>query len=153
MKEGRDRAGEEGGGRGRGEGKEGGEKEEGGRKEGGAGEGEKRGREEEKGSREKEGEIYDVFYPRKPSEDGLAERLSLCHDNGDCIVQHTLSKHKHVEGGADIQGMKDGQSGHRIHSRDQSTKCEARERRNGGEQEGGREGRKTREGEEGVGRN
>ena len=54
--------------------------------------------------------------------DGWTERYSLCHDNRDCIVQHTLSKHEHVEGGADVQGMKYGQSSHRIHSRDQSTK-------------------------------
>ena len=39
----------------------------------------------------------------------------LCHDNGDGIVKDTLTKHEHVEGGVDIQGMEDGQRGYGIH--------------------------------------
>ena len=36
------------------------------------------------------------------------DRHSLCHNDGDSIIQHTLSEHKHIEGGADVQGMEDG---------------------------------------------
>ena len=45
--------------------------------------------------------------------------------NGDCIVENTLSKHQHVEGGVNLEGMKDGQSGHWVHSRDERAKREA----------------------------
>ena len=39
------------------------------------------------------------------------------------IINHTLSKDHHVQGGVHTQGGENGESGHRIHSRDQGT-CE-----------------------------
>ena len=39
---------------------------------------------------------------------GQTDRHSLCHNDGDGIIQHALSKHKHIEGGADVQSVEDG---------------------------------------------
>ena len=39
---------------------------------------------------------------------GQTDRHSLCHNDGDGIIQDALSEHKHVEGGADVQSVEDG---------------------------------------------
>ena len=39
---------------------------------------------------------------------GQTDRHSLCHNDGDSIIQDALSEHKHVKGGADIQSVEDG---------------------------------------------
>ncbi len=50
--------------------------------------------------------------------------ISLCHDDGDGIIEYTLPKHEHAESGVDVQGMEDGQRGNRVHCRYQSSKGE-----------------------------
>ena len=53
------------------------------------------------------------------------EMHSLCHDDGDSIVENTLSKDQHVEGRIDVEGVEDGQGGHWVYRWDQSTEREA----------------------------
>ena len=52
---------------------------------------------------------------------------SLGEYNGDCIIEYALSKHQHVEGWVNFEGMEDSQSGHRVHSRNEGAKCKANE--------------------------
>ena len=66
---------------------------------------------------------------------------SLCHDNGDSVVENALTKNEHVECRVDVQGMEDGQSGYWVNGGYQGTKGEAK-------MEGarwGREGERERE--------
>ena len=49
----------------------------------------------------------------------------LGHDNRDGIIEYALPKDEHVEGRVDIQGVEDGQGGHRVNGRYQRTKGKA----------------------------
>lgn len=50
---------------------------------------------------------------------------SLGEDNGDCIIENTLSKNQHVEHWVHVKGIENSNSGHWIDSRNQGAKCKA----------------------------
>lgn len=43
------------------------------------------------------------------------ERLLLCEDNGDGIVEDALTEHQHVEDRVYVQGVEDGDGSDRVH--------------------------------------
>lgn len=44
------------------------------------------------------------------------ERLLLCEDNGDRVVEDALTKHQHIEDWVHIEGVEDGNGRYRVHS-------------------------------------
>lgn len=55
----------------------------------------------------------------------LRQQLLLGEHDRDSVIQDALSEYQHVEDRVDIQGIKDGDGGHRVHRRDQRSKRKA----------------------------
>ena len=49
----------------------------------------------------------------------------LCEHNGNCIVEDALSEHQHVEHRVHVEGVEDGDGGHRVHCGDERPKGKA----------------------------
>lgn len=61
----------------------------------------------------------------------LKKGHSLGQDNGDCVVEDTLSKNQHVEHRVHVKRIENGNSGHRVDGRNQGAKRKAAQRRKG----------------------
>lgn len=65
------------------------------------------------------GKFAEVLPRRINKHWGRRKRLLLCEDNGDGVIEDALSKHQHLEDRVNIQGVKDGDGRHGVHSWDQ----------------------------------